>query len=119
MMARLKAVVFIGALVVAALSARDAWACAMCGCGDPTLTTMGAEQPFAGRLRLSSELRYRSDAIGDAPERTQIEEVRACPPESPGRRDATGRSPPACRSWRGGSTSRPCTAPSSTSARPS
>src|SRR4051794_28092261 len=30
-------------------------ACASCGCGDPTLTQMGAEKPFAGRIRLSAE----------------------------------------------------------------
>lgn len=32
-------------------------ACASCACGDPTLTTMGNEQPFAGRLRFASQVR--------------------------------------------------------------
>jgi hypothetical protein len=32
-------------------------ACAVCGAGDATLTVMGAERPFAGRLRISGELR--------------------------------------------------------------
>ncbi|WP_233583054.1 transporter [Corallococcus sp. CA053C] len=37
--------------------ASRAWACASCACGDPTLTSMGGEQPFEGRLRLSTMLR--------------------------------------------------------------
>ncbi|GMU07341.1 MULTISPECIES: transporter [Corallococcus] len=39
------------------LPASTAWACASCACGDPTLTSMGGEQPFEGRLRLSTMLR--------------------------------------------------------------
>lgn len=40
-------------------------ACAACQCGDPTLTTMGSEKPFEGRFRLSTELRHRTDRIGE------------------------------------------------------
>ena len=47
------------------MTARMARACAACGCGDPTLVAAGTEQPFAGRLRTSLELRYRSDSIGE------------------------------------------------------
>ena len=43
----------------------SAEACAACGCGDPTLVAAGTEQPFAGRLRASLELRYRTDAVGE------------------------------------------------------
>jgi hypothetical protein len=39
-------------------------ACASCGCGDATLTAMGVEQPFQGRLRSALELSYRTDRIG-------------------------------------------------------
>ncbi|WP_199732789.1 MULTISPECIES: transporter [Corallococcus] len=39
------------------IPASRAWACASCACGDPTLTSMGGEQPFEGRLRLSTMLR--------------------------------------------------------------
>lgn len=39
-------------------------ACATCGCGDPTLTAMGAEKPFENRLRVSVDLRHRADEIG-------------------------------------------------------
>ncbi|SET74267.1 transporter [Stigmatella erecta] len=39
------------------LTPGKASACATCACGDPTLTSMGTEQPFAGRLRLASTMR--------------------------------------------------------------
>jgi hypothetical protein len=42
----------------------DARACASCGCGDPTLTSMGTEQPFAGRLRLATQMRAWSLTSG-------------------------------------------------------
>jgi hypothetical protein len=57
---------------------RQALACATCGCGDPTLTGLGTEQPFAGRLRSSLELSYRTDAIGSAGiDRIEVREARA------------------------------------------
>jgi hypothetical protein len=40
-------------------------ACATCGCGDPTLTTMGLEKPLAGRLRASTEVRYQEASAGE------------------------------------------------------
>lgn len=40
-------------------------ACASCSSGDPTLTVMGTELPFAGRKRFSLETRYREDELGD------------------------------------------------------
>ncbi|AKU95470.1 hypothetical protein AKJ09_02134 [Labilithrix luteola] len=40
-------------------------ACATCGCGDPTLTAMGAEKPFRDRLRVSLDARHRTDDIGE------------------------------------------------------
>ncbi|WNG17238.1 transporter [Cystobacter fuscus] len=43
---------------------RDGLACATCACGDPTLTSMGTEQPFAGRLRLATQVRAWSLASG-------------------------------------------------------
>lgn len=45
---------------------RAAAACGTCGCGDPTLTAFGTEKPFAGRLRASLEVRYRSEELGRA-----------------------------------------------------
>jgi hypothetical protein len=66
------------ALVLAlSVPAREARACAACGCGDPTLVAAGTEQPFAGRLRVSTEWRYRTDAIGEPHvDRIEIEELR-------------------------------------------
>jgi len=59
------------------LSAREAQACAACACGDPTLVAAGTEQPFAGRLRASTEWRYRTDSIGElGVDRIEIEELR-------------------------------------------
>lgn len=61
-----------------ALFARRASACAACGCGDPTLTAAGVEQPFAGRLRSSLEVRYRTDEIGKpGVDKSDIVELRA------------------------------------------
>ncbi|HVG56913.1 MAG TPA: transporter [Hyalangium sp.] len=49
-----------------ALVAPAAFACATCACGDPTLTTMGTEQPFAGRLRMAATVRAWGMTTGDA-----------------------------------------------------
>jgi len=59
-------VVLWGASVGASLFPSRALACAACGCGDPTLTVMGNEQPFAGRLRVALRLRARGDRIDAA-----------------------------------------------------
>jgi len=57
------------ALTISALmtigSAAVADACANCKCGDPTLTLVGVEKPFAGRLRLSTDLSFRTEEHGD------------------------------------------------------
>lgn len=41
-------------------------ACATCACGDPTLTSMGTEQPFSGRLRLATTVRTWGQTQGEA-----------------------------------------------------
>jgi hypothetical protein len=75
-MSRLPAAALL-ALAVTGASGR-AQACAACGCGDPTLVSAGTEQPFAGRLRGSLELRYRTDSIGEpGVDRLFIREARA------------------------------------------
>lgn len=52
----------VGLLTALVLSTvAPAWACSTCACGDPTLTTMGAEKPFAGRVRLGTEVRFRTE----------------------------------------------------------
>jgi|GEM_PF-287784 len=42
-----------------------AWACSTCMVGDPTLTLMGTEKPYAGRLRLSLDYFSRAEEIGE------------------------------------------------------
>ena len=37
----------------------------MCGCGDPTLTVMGDEKPFGGRVRAAAELRIGRTRVGE------------------------------------------------------
>lgn len=45
--------------------------------GDPTLTTMGAEQPFADRLRMAAEFKHRTDTVGASGEgQTSLSEQR-------------------------------------------
>src|SRR5262249_1190096 len=53
----------VAGVLVAAVPAAG-WACASCGCGDPTLLSMGYEQPFGGRFRMYSEGQYRTEASG-------------------------------------------------------
>jgi len=73
---RATACAVVAALLVAGAAPSKAQACAACGCGDPTLTSMGAEQPFATRVRLSAELTHRTQAIGADLARLRIEEWR-------------------------------------------
>jgi len=51
-------------LVAVGGGARPAFACATCSCGDPTITSIGTEQAYAGRLRLSLGYAHRSDVSG-------------------------------------------------------
>lgn len=43
--------------VVVVLTGAVASACPTCGCANPALTTIGADQPFAGRIRFAATLR--------------------------------------------------------------
>jgi len=56
----------LSAAVVLALGLAPAVAeaCAVCGCGDPTITALGTEKPYRNRFRASLEFRYRTDNIG-------------------------------------------------------
>ncbi len=54
-----------------------AFSCATCLCGDPTLSTMGAEKPFTGRLRFSLDYLDRSEVSGmSGVDRTELDEQR-------------------------------------------
>src|SRR5437764_1267388 len=50
--------------VLTSIQPLPAWACASCGCGDPTLTAMGQEKPFKNRLRLALEERVGAHSTG-------------------------------------------------------
>ncbi len=54
---------------------REARACGPCGAGDPTLTAMGTEQPFPGRLRGSFDALHRRDGFGDRMTRIDLRET--------------------------------------------
>lgn len=58
----------LGFAVLAVALPRLALACASCGCGDPTLTAMGQEKPFKGRVRLALEERLGAHSEGELAE---------------------------------------------------
>jgi hypothetical protein len=65
------------AAAIALIAPRAARACAVCGAGDPTLTLMGSEKPFEGRLRIAGDLRLGSVWAGaPAEDVIQIDEER-------------------------------------------
>ncbi len=43
---------------------KSTWACTSCLCGDPTLTTLGTEKPYAGRIQFGWEAIYREEETG-------------------------------------------------------
>ncbi len=63
--------------LVLTLVSTPAISCSTCLCGDPTLTTMGAEKPYTGRLRFSVDYLDRSEVSGiSGIDRTQLDEQR-------------------------------------------
>lgn len=68
----MRGLIFLGALLLGALNAARASACASCGCGDPTLTAMGFEKPFKHRIRIALETRGGLHADPSSDERTLI-----------------------------------------------
>ena len=61
-----------GVLLWLILPVKPAHACATCLCGDPTITSMGTEKPFTGRMRAGIEYLSRSETIGEAGVNQQI-----------------------------------------------
>lgn len=65
-------------LFVYLLAPVGAYACATCLCGDPSITTLGTEKPFKGRMRGSVEYLTRSETVGTpGVSEHEIEEDRA------------------------------------------
>lgn len=50
--------------IVLIVPSNPAFSCATCLAGDPTLTTMGTEKPYAGRTRLSVDYLSRGETVG-------------------------------------------------------
>src|SRR5450755_1850918 len=46
------------------LLSQPASACAVCGCGDATLTAVGVEKPYRNRLRVTLETRVGGETMG-------------------------------------------------------
>lgn len=90
-------------VAVAAVMAtpRPAWACASCGCGDPTLTATGVERPYKNRVRVAWEERYGSLTMGDdiSGEHTQFLRSTMAASWSPARRLTIGMTLPWVTSW--------------------
>lgn len=51
---------------------RRALACATCGCGDPTLTSVGVEKPYRNRLRVTVEERVGTQSMGAGDARSDL-----------------------------------------------
>jgi hypothetical protein len=60
----MRAAVAASLFVVAGVHTGLVFACATCLCGDPTISTMGTEKPFAGRLRGSVDFLSRKEVVG-------------------------------------------------------
>lgn len=67
----------LAAAALMTMHGRDARACAVCNCGDPTLTAVGVEQPYRNRVRAGVEERYGSHDQGDGPDGERLELVRS------------------------------------------
>jgi hypothetical protein len=52
-------------------------ACAVCDCGDPTLTAVGVEQPYRNRVRVGLEERYGSHTQGDVASGESLQQLRS------------------------------------------
>jgi hypothetical protein len=61
----MKRVVASSVLFACFVPSGPAWACATCLCGDPTITTMGTEKPFAGRKRIGIDYLSRGETAAE------------------------------------------------------
>ncbi len=59
-------------LALGLLAPSEALACSSCSAGDPTLTVLGVEKPFAGRLRLGSFFSHRSSTASGESGHTHV-----------------------------------------------
>ena len=57
------------------VAGRTASACATCGCGDPTLTAVGIDKPYANRVRIGLEERFGGTTAGNPSDPDQFEQT--------------------------------------------
>ncbi|HEY1076738.1 MAG TPA: hypothetical protein VGE51_08610 [Fontimonas sp.] len=53
-----------------------ALACSTCKCGDYTITLLGTEKPYAGRIRFAADTLFRSETVGSGVTEQETEERR-------------------------------------------
>jgi hypothetical protein len=64
-------------LFVIQFIAVNAWSCAVCLCGDPSLTLFGMEKSYPGQWRLSLDSIFRQEQVGEAGlNQQQLDDVR-------------------------------------------
>jgi len=61
----MRRIIVSGLTLALSINANSVWACATCLCGDPTITTMGTEKPFAGRKRVGVDYLSRGETSAD------------------------------------------------------
>jgi len=62
----MRSIIIVSIAITLSIVSNSIWACATCLCGDPTITTMGTEKPFAGRKRAGVEYLSRGEKIGES-----------------------------------------------------
>ncbi|WP_348673876.1 hypothetical protein [uncultured Abyssibacter sp.] len=75
MMSIVRLAVSVG-LLAAVAAPQAVLACSTCKCGDPTITLMGQEKGFSGRLRLGVDALWRTETQGAGANRSETEETR-------------------------------------------
>jgi hypothetical protein len=102
-----RSAIYIAALSLA-MAPAPARACAVCNCGDPTLTAVGVEQPYRNRVRTGVEVRYGSHTQGDGAVGESLQLVRSAlfGAWSPHRRITVGLVLPWMTTWMTPSTGR-------------
>ncbi len=69
-------VLVLGAVLSAMFVPDAVFACATCMAGDPTITTMGTEKPFAGRMRFGVDYVKRGETVGPSDAELETDEER-------------------------------------------
>ncbi len=68
--------IVLGVSLALMFASNGVFACATCMVGDPTISTMGTEKPFAGRMRLGADYIKRGETVGPPDRDLETEEER-------------------------------------------